>query len=433
MKPIRGPLVAGSLLVAAALLVAACGSDGTGDGPGTSTSGAVSTESDGGGTSPPEGASSSTTAGGAPDTTAPPATGTTSAQDAGPDLASVSVALEPLASLERPIDVVAGPVDGALHVATKGGQVLRLGPGGPEVLLDIGDRVSAGSEQGLLGIELLDGWLYADYTNLDGDSVLTGWRLDAGGVPDPASETTLLVVDQPYANHNGGDLAVDGDGLLWWALGDGGSGGDPHGNGQDVGSLLGKLLRIRPTPDGPAPYEIPDGNPFAAGDGADEVYTFGLRNPWRIDFDPATGDLWVADVGQSAVEEVNHVPAATVAAGVDGGLDFGWNRTEGDRPFEGEAEPGDILPVHTYGHDEGRSISGGVVYRGAAIPGLGGAYLFSDFAGGFLDAVAVGAGGAVEHRRLLEDVGDVVGFGTDGDGEVIVLTLSGDVLRLVPA
>jgi glucose/arabinose dehydrogenase len=370
-----------------------------------------------------------------PGTTATSAPTTTTSTPR-PDPAAASLTVLELATVDRPVDVVSGP-DDALYVAEQGGRALRLeaAAGTPEVYLDLSDRVSTGNEQGLLGLEFTADRFYASYTDTDGTSMLVSWAFDGAGRPDLASEQVVLRVEQPFANHNGGDLAFGPDGYLYWSLGDGGSGGDPQGHGQNPATLLGSILRIEPTPDGPQPYAVPPDNPFADGrQGAPEVWVYGLRNPWRISFDSATGDLWIGDVGQSTVEEVDHLPAGTAA-----GANLGWNLVEGNEPFAGEPPEGHVPPVFTYGRDEGVSVIGGVMYRGSALPTLVGAYLFSDAFGGWIDALVVepvdaaAADPAVEHFRLLADVGPISAFGQTADGEVVLTSLDGRVLALVPA
>jgi glucose/arabinose dehydrogenase len=372
----------------------------------------------------------------APDSTAAPSTEVPSTTVAPattplpePDLEAVAVTVEEIAAAEQPLDVTTGP-DGALYVAEKTGGVLRVGEdGATESWLDLSDRVSNGSEQGLLGVTFLDGRFYASYTDGSGTSTLASWALGPSGLPDPATEQIVLTVPQPYANHNGGGLVVGPDELLYWGLGDGGSGGDPEENGQNPGTLLGSILRIRPTPDGPGPYQVPDDNPFVGQEGAaPEIWVWGLRNPWRFSFDSATGDLWIGDVGQNAIEEIDLLPAGQAA-----GANMGWNAFEGTEVFDGE-EPASatVPPVFQYGHDEGVSVTGGFVYRGAAIPALHGAYVFADFAAGWVDAITVVDGQTTERVRLAEP-GSVSSFGEDAAGELLITSLEGGIYRLVPA
>jgi glucose/arabinose dehydrogenase len=237
-------------------------------------------------------------------------------------------------------------------------------------------------------------------------------------------------VDQPYSNHNGGNLAFGPDGYLYIGLGDGGSGGDPHGNGQSLTTLLGKMLRIDPTLLEDRPYAIPSDNPFVGREGArPEIWAYGLRNPWRYSFDRATGDLWIADVGQSAWEEID-----VQSSGSDGGENYGWNRMEGDHPFEGDAPADVVRPVFEYSHDDGGcTVTGGYVYRGRAIPALARAYLFADFCLGRLEAIRLQDGGGAEHRILGPVVRNVSSFGEDARGELYVLSLEGTVSRIAAA
>ncbi len=294
-----------------------------------------------------------------------PAGGSTSSP---PALADARIRLVPVARLEQPIAMAIRTGDRALYVAEKTGRVVALAPGSdPRVVLDLSDRVSLGSEQGLLGLAFSpDGrFLYVDFTDVDGDTNVTEFAFDDGAA-DPASERRVLFVEQPYSNHNGGELVFGPDGYLYVGLGDGGSAGDPMGNAQSLSTLLGKLLRISPRPSKGEPYAIPPDNPFVGRDGArPEIWAYGLRNPWRFSFDAATGDLWIGDVGQSASEEIDLEPA-----GSHGGSNFGWDRLEGTHPFEGSPAPGSIPPVFEYGHGDGScSVTGGYVYRGERDPG----------------------------------------------------------------
>ena len=246
----------------------------------------------------------------------------------------------PVVELEQPIAMAVRSGDRALYVAEKTGLVVALTPGSdPRVVLDLTDRVSLGSEQGLLGLAFSpDGrFLYVDFTDVNGDTNVTEFAFGDDGA-DPASERRVLFVDQPFSNHNGGELVFGPDGYLYVGLGDGGSAGDPMGNAQSLSTLLGKLLRISPRPSKGEPYAIPPDNPFVGRDGArPEIWAFGLRNPWRFSFDAATGDLWIGDVGQNAWEEIDVEPA-----GSDGGSNFGWDRLEGTHPFEGSPAPDSI-------------------------------------------------------------------------------------------
>jgi glucose/arabinose dehydrogenase len=308
--------------------------------------------------------------------------------------------------------------------------VTDLVPG--EVILDITDEVVTNSEQGLLDIEFSadGGTLYLSYNVPEGgDTRIVAYTM-AGDAVDTGSRRELLAVEQPFPNHKGGDIEIGPDGLLYIGLGDGGSGGDPQGNGQNTDALLGKLLRIDPTaPSGGRAYGIPADNPFAQGGGAPEVYAYGLRNPWRFDFDEATGDLWIGDVGQGQWEEIDLLPPGAAA-----GVNLGWNELEGTHPYEGGSAPeGAVDPVFEYSHDEGCSITGGVVYRGNGIPGLTGTYLFTDYCQSRIRGIRVD-GGQVSEQKVFDAEGDsLVSFGVDTTGEVYVLSLDGPIYRLDPA
>ena len=300
----------------------------------------------------------------------------------------------------------------------------------PEPVLDLTDEVSLGSEQGLLGIVFSpDGReLFANYTDTLGDTHVVAYRM-RGMRPDPSTRRELLVVDQPYSNHNGGNLIFGPDGFLYIGLGDGGSGGDPHGNGQSLSTLLGKMLRIDPQPANGKPYSVPAGNPFVGRtDARPEIWAYGLRNPWRYSFDPATGDLWIGDVGQSAWEEIDVQPASS-----EGGENYGWNLMEGNHPYEGGERPADVVrPVFEYSHDDGGcTVVGGYVYRGTAIPDLAGAYVFADYCVGRLEAIRVEDGRVVEHAVLGPVVeGGLSSFGEDADGELYAMSLGGGLYRI---
>ncbi|MDZ7801507.1 MAG: PQQ-dependent sugar dehydrogenase [Trueperaceae bacterium] len=335
--------------------------------------------------------------------------------------------------LASPVGVTTGPNGHALYVLEQGGtvRVVEDGTVRPEPFVDIskGDFRSGG-EQGLLGLAFHPNHpseVFVHYTDAAGGTVLSRMPVREGRAV-PGEETRMLTVAQPYGNHNGGQLAVGPDGMLYMALGDGGSGGDPHGHGQNPNTLLGTLLRLDPGGD---PVAIPPDNPFADGeDGAPEVWHYGLRNPWRFSFDPATGDLWIADVGQNRTEEVNRV-----AAGGEGGLNFGWNVMEGDRCYadDGCDPTGTVLPVVTYDHADGwgRSVTGGHMYRGSGVPSLRGAYVFGDYVGGTL-LVARRTGDDTWQAELLLDAGfPVSSLGVDADGEVLITDHDGRLLRIV--
>jgi glucose/arabinose dehydrogenase len=371
-----------------------------------------------------------------PDSSSPPVTNSTEpapTTTVPPAVGNPVVASEVVGRFDTPVDLAVRPGDDALWIVEQPGRVVRFDGTEPVTQLDVSGRVSTGNEQGLLGLEFsADGALaYVDFTDRSNDTVIAEFAVGAGGAFDPASERILLTIDQPYRNHNAGDLARGPDGMLFITLGDGGSGGDPQRNASNPATLLGSLLRIDPTPTLDAPYTIPADNPFAdGGAGAPEVWAWGLRNPWKIAFDPVTDELWIADVGQNEYEEVNVVGA------VDGftagrGVDFGWSAFEGtarfntDVPDSGTTTP----PVLTYSHRDGCSISGGVPYRGTAITGLEPAYVYSDFCTSTIWALDLAGARTL---TLLEGFEGVTAVRAGPDGELYVLERAGAVHRLVP-
>jgi len=372
----------------------------------------------------------------APSTTTPSPAGTTggataSTSEPAGNLSAARVELQTVANLEQPLAIAVRPGDPALYVAEKVGRVMALTRGAqPRTVLDLTGQVSLGSEQGLLGIAFSpDGrYLYVDFTDVNGDTRVSEFRFDHRGA-DASSRREVLFVHQPFSNHNGGELEFGPDGYLYIGLGDGGSGGDPFGNGQSLSTLLGKVLRISPRP--AEPYGIPRDNPFVGTAGAKpEIWDYGLRNPWRFSFDRETGDLWIGDVGQVSWEEIDVEPA-----GSPGGLNFGWNLFEGTHPYVGGGDASGItMPVYEYPHDGGVcAVSGGFVYRGSAIPDLVGAYVFGDYCDGRLQAFVLRDGEVTGRRALGPQVDGLASFGEDARGELYVCALSGQVYKLVPA
>lgn len=357
------------------------------------------------------------------------------------DLDAIALAVEPFAEgLSSPVFVTGdGSGTGWLYAVEQDGRIVAISPEGELAetpVLDIADRVTAGGEQGLLGLALHpsfreNGRLFVNYTRVeDGATVVAGFQVGENGLADPASGRPLLVIPQPYPNHNGGMIAFDADGMLMIGMGDGGAGGDPEGYGQAPQELLGKMLRI--DVDAGEPYAIPADNPFADGaQAAPEVWAVGMRNPWRWSVDRATGDLWIGDVGQGDWEEVDVLPAGT------GGANLGWNVMEGAVCY-GASDcdtDGLTLPVATISHADGAcSVIGGHVYRGTAIPQLAGAYVYTDLCIGtlwVLDAAAALARGTADPVAVGQGSAQMVSFGEGDDGELFVVDQGGAILRLV--
>ncbi len=331
---------------------------------------------------------------------------------------------------DAPLDLTWLP-DGRALVAEQSGRLLIVAADGSAVTtaIDLSDRVLSGGERGLLSITLDPdfaasghAWLY--YTRKpDGASRLSRVRL-SGDAVDPGSELVVLETPQPYSNHNGGTVRFGPDRLLYLGLGDGGAAGDPQGHGQNLHTLLGAVLRISVAESSAAePYRIPADNPFVGDpDARWEIYAYGLRNPWRMAFDPATGLLWTADVGQDRWEEVDVI--------VHGG-NYGWKAREGFDCFASAdcAIAGEVLPVWVYGHDQGCSVTGGVVYRGDVIPGLAGAYVFGDYCSGTIWWLDTAGGDAVP---LLATDLRITSFAADGRGGLFVLAPGRAIQQIVP-
>ncbi|MEA2519555.1 MAG: hypothetical protein QOF49_1635 [Chloroflexota bacterium] len=358
------------------------------------------------------------------------------------DPAGVRITVETVvAGLEAPLGVVnAGDGSARLFVVQQGGQVrvVRNGRLVPEPFLDIADRITSGGEQGLLGLAFhpdfpRDPRLFVDYTDDHGDTRISSFRVDpvTPDRVDPTTERRLLFVDQPYPNHNGGAIVFGPDGFLRIALGDGGGGGDPQGNGQNLGTLLGKILRIDVDGTvGEKGYGIPADNPYA--DGADgrrpEIWLSGLRNPWRMSVDRGSGDLWIGDVGQSDWEEVD-VQRSEAA----GGTNFGWNRVEATHCYRsGCDDPALTGPVSEYGHDQGCTVIGGNVYRGSEQPALAGGYVFGDYCSGRLWTIDPGTDAFRQPAVAGEMGAGLSAFGEDESGELYATVINdGRLVRVI--
>jgi glucose/arabinose dehydrogenase len=294
--------------------------------------------------------------------------------------------------------------------------------------------VSCCGERGLLGLAFHpnyenNGFFYINYTDLNGDTVIARFHVSNDpDLADASSETRVLGVPQPYPNHNGGSMVFGPDGYLYLGLGDGGSGGDPHGNGQNPNTLLGKILRL--DVDSAVPYAIPPDNPYSQGGGAPEVWALGLRNPWRFSFDRLTGDLFIGDVGQDSWEEIDYLPA-----GSPGGANFGWNFREGMHPFgrSDAAPPADLAlidPVAEYGHDQGISVVGGYVYRGEQLPEWSGIYLYGDFGSGIIWGLMRDAQGAWQNELLFQTGSNPTSFGEDEQNDIYFVDYRGGLYKL---
>jgi glucose/arabinose dehydrogenase len=356
------------------------------------------------------------------------------------DLDQISVELTEVAQLDRPIVLTARAGTTDLYVGERAGRVrvLEVGDDGSvdvadDAVLDISDEVSLDGEQGLLGLAFSDDGdtMYVSFTNDDGDSRLVQYAVDGDEV-DTGSRRELLAVEQPFSNHNGGEVKVGPDALVYFGLGDGGAAGDPDNRAQDNDDLLGKILRIDPR-DGTddEPYAIPDANPYRDGGGEPEIFLSGVRNPWRFSFDPANDDLWIGDVGQDEIEEVD-VLALDDAAGTN----LGWSGYEGSEVFiEDRVQEGAVPPVFEYTHsDGGCSITGGEVYRGERTPELVGAYVFGDYCDGKIRALQVDDGHELTASTELDLlVPSLVSINRDDSGELYLVSLDGPIYRLDPA
>lgn len=332
--------------------------------------------------------------------------------------------------LESPVAVThAGDGSGRLFITQQGGSILIFDGQQvrPTPFLDIQSLILSGGERGLLSVAFhpdyaVNGWFYVNYTDLNGDTVVARYQISSDpDIADPTSAQVVLTIAQPFANHNGGQLKFGPDGYLYVGMGDGGSGGDPQNHAQNLGSLLGKMLRI--DVDGALAYGIPPDNPFVGNpDALPEIWALGLRNPWRFSFDRLTGDLWIADVGQNQFEEINFQPA-----GSPGGENYGWRLMEGNgcfNPATGCDDGSLTLPVLEYDHAQGCSVTGGYRYRGLRNPSLAGIYFYGDFCTGRVWGASVQGNGAWMETLLLDTNLNISAFGEDEEGELYVTHLS---------
>jgi glucose/arabinose dehydrogenase len=334
---------------------------------------------------------------------------------------------EVVSGLTRPVDIQnAGDGSNRLFIVEQAGRIRVIENGQllDKPFLDITNQVgSSGNEQGLLGLAFSpqpqQKVFFVNYTDKNGNTVISRFSWEDNNA-DPASEKQLLHVKQPFPNHNGGVLAFGPDGYLYAGLGDGGKAGDPFDNGQNTNTLLGKILRLDVSDlNSPNGYTIPSDNPFG-----NEIWAYGLRNPWRMSFDRATGDLWIGDVGQNKWEEIDYLPFGT-----KGGTNFGWSVIEGTHPYKGEAQSGIILPVAEYSHTQGGcSVTGGYVYRGS-MPEWQGIYLYADFCRGTVWGL-IKSGEGWQTQVLFETGFQISTFGVDESGEIHFADLNGTIYRL---
>ena len=368
--------------------------------------------------------------------------------DAGAPMSPVPLALERIdAGLSRPLYVTAAPGQpGRLYIVEQGGRILIHENGSvlESPFFDFSSLIgSSAGERGLLGLAFhpqyeTNGRFYVNYTDTSGATTVALYCRYAEDEyhADPDTAEVLLTISQPFSNHNGGMLAFGPDGYLYISSGDGGSGNDPQDNGQSLDTLLGKILRI--DVDSATPYAIPADNPFVGVvEARGEIWAYGLRNPWRMGFDRATGDLWIGDVGQNALEEIDFQPAAST-----GGENYGWRVREGTicRPGEENCDlPGAVDPIYDYARSGSQSVTGGYVYRGRALPALQGAYFFADFAGNSVFSLTRDGDGPVTVVNETENLNDglftlsnIASFGEDLDGELYIVDYgAGALYRIV--
>jgi glucose/arabinose dehydrogenase len=357
-------------------------------------------------------------------------------EDVATGSAVTGLGLRRVGTFSEPTYVAAPPGDRSrLFVVEQGGtiRVIHRGRKLARPFLNIEGRVQAGGEQGLLSMAFAPNYrksrrFYVYYTDGGGDIQVVEFRGRGNRARSGSARRILTVEHSEFGNHNGGQLQFGPDGLLYIGTGDGGGGGDPYESGQDLGSHLGKILRINPLRG--RPYRVPRSNPFRGRSGArPAVYSYGLRNPWRFSFDRKTGDLVIADVGQNEYEEVDFV-----RRGRGSGANFGWDAFEGNHEFEGGSAPGHVRPVieHSHSGDGFCSITGGYVLRHSSYGGLRGTYVYGDLCEGVVRGARLAPGRASRRGRFAARVPELSTFGQDARGRVYAASLSGPVYRLVP-
>jgi glucose/arabinose dehydrogenase len=367
-------------------------------------------------------------------TTSAPETIATSTTTTEP-LGDPEVSLAMIGSFAEPVDAAWRLGDPTMFVVQRGGMVVPVRGGvAGAAALDIRTLTTSEGERGLLGLTFSsDGTLaYVNHTDRSGDTNIVEYRVGTDGAFVASSRRVLLTIEQPYANHNGGNVTIGPDGMLYIGMGDGGSGGDPERHSLNVTSLLGKILRIDPTPTADQPYTVPAGNPFVGVSGArPEIWSVGVRNPWRMSFDSETGDLWFGDVGQGEIEEID---VARAADGGGRGVNWGWSAFEGSQRFNtDQSADGATPPVFEYVHgDAGCSVSGGAVARDETFPALAGWYVFGDYCSGIITGLRV-EGATVTNTLTLGKLDSVTAVRAAPDGSLYAISIAGPIAKIVPA
>jgi len=354
-----------------------------------------------------------------------------------------------VSGLARPVQVVAAPndYDRIFIVEQRSGstgriKIFNLDTGTLNSTPFLSVSVNTSSEQGLLGLAFHpnyenNGYFYINYTASGGTYIKRYTVSSNPDIADSSSAYTIMNISQPYSNHNGGWLGFGPDGYLYIGTGDGGSGGDPGNRAQDItNQKLGKMLRI--DVDGGSPYAIPSDNPFVGVTGDDEIWAYGLRNPWRCNFDRATGDLWIGDVGQNAYEEITFQPASS-----NGGENYGWRCYEGNHSYNTsgcDSSGTMVFPIWEYSHSSGCSVTGGAIYRGSAIPSLQGTYFFADYCTSKIWSLRYDGSNVSDYQDRTSEldpsgstsISSIVGFGEDAAGEIYICELNGEIFKIVP-
>ena len=361
------------------------------------------------------------------------ANGPTTTMATGP-LPIPTVELAEVGQFDTPVELTTRPGDDRSFIIEQGGRVVAFDDLSTDIVLDITDLTAVNGEQGLLGAAFDPGadLAYVHYNDDAGNTVLAEYEIDpVTAVFDVESRREVLTVQQPYGNHNGGELAFGPDGYLYLGLGDGGLADDPERNSLALSTRLGKILRIDPQPTSDAAFATPPDNPFVRVEGADPtIWSLGLRNPWKFSFDSLTGDLWIADVGQGDIEEINYAPAVN-GQGAGKGLSFGWSAFEGsDRFNTDQDDAGHTAPVVEYSHDDGEcSVSGGAVYRGDVIDDLYGWYVYGDFCSGRIWAYDPTSQPDAPIIVELANLGNLAAIAVGGEGDLFAVSNAGTVSR----